>query len=136
MWALGATFIAGAAAVYFLFLAAWLNLLLFLGSVVWIRAAIGVVAVGGGLWHLHSYLRNDGAVCEVTAPQQRRRVFERLRELASEKPGRRAAPAGAGHGDAAATAVADVRLSQRESMRLRHSFGANHSCRLKATGRP
>lgn len=85
MWVLGSSFIAASAVVYFLFLAAWLNLLLFLGSVVWIRAAIGLVAVAGGLWHLRSFLRNEGAVCEVTAPEHRRRVFERLRALAMEK---------------------------------------------------
>ena len=85
MWTLGTAFIAGSAAVYFLFLAAWLNLLLFLGSVVWVRAAIGVVAVMGGLWHLREYARNDAAVCAVTAPEQRRRVFDRLKALASEK---------------------------------------------------
>ncbi|HWS76357.1 MAG TPA: hypothetical protein VN324_14555 [Quisquiliibacterium sp.] len=85
MWTLGTAFIAGSAAVYFLFLAAWLNLLLFLGSVVWVRAAIGVVAVAGGLWHLREYARNEAPVCEVTSPERRRRVFDRLKALASEK---------------------------------------------------
>lgn len=84
MWTLGAAFIAGSALVYFLFMAAWLNFLLFMGAVVWIRAAVGAVALGGGFYYLREYFRNPEAACPVTAPQVRRRVFERLRKLATE----------------------------------------------------
>ncbi len=85
MWALGTAFIAASALVYFLFMAAWLNLLLFVGSVVWVRAAIGAVAIAGGLYYLREYAVNRDAVCKVTAPQARRAVFERLRALATER---------------------------------------------------
>lgn len=85
MWTLGAAFIAGSALVYFLFMAAWLNFLLFLGSVVWVRAAIGVVALGGGFYYLREYFQNAGATCKVTAPEARRRVFDKLRTLANER---------------------------------------------------
>jgi glutaredoxin len=85
MWTLGAAFIAASALVYFLFMVAWLNLLLFLRGVVWVRAAIGAVAVAGGLYHLREYVLNRQAACKVTAPQSRRAVFERLRSLASER---------------------------------------------------
>jgi glutaredoxin len=84
MWVLGSAFIAASAFVYFLFMAAWLNLLLFLGAVVWVRAAIGVVALGGGAWCVREYFVNREAVCKVTAPARRREVFARLRALASE----------------------------------------------------
>jgi glutaredoxin len=85
MWALGTAFIAGSAAVYFLFMAAWLNLLLFLGSVVWVRAGIALVAIAGGLYYLRQYVTNPEAACKVTAPESRQRVFRRLRALASER---------------------------------------------------
>jgi thiol-disulfide isomerase/thioredoxin len=84
MWVLGTAFIAGSALVYFLFMAAWLNFLLFLGAVIWVRAAVGLVALGGGFYYLREYLQNPDAVCKVTAPQARRRVFETLRKLATE----------------------------------------------------
>ena len=84
MWVLGSAFIAGSALVYFLFMAAWLNFLLFIGAVVWVRAAVGLVALGGGFYYLKEYFQNAAAVCKVTAPQARQRVFERLRRLASE----------------------------------------------------
>jgi thiol-disulfide isomerase/thioredoxin len=84
MWVLGTAFIAGSALVYFLFMAAWLNFLLFIGAVVWVRAAVGLVALGGGFYYLREYFQNPDAVCKVTAPQARRRVFETLRKLATE----------------------------------------------------
>jgi len=84
MWVLGTAFIAGSALVYFLFMAAWLNFLLFVGAVVWVRAAIGLVALGGGFFYLREYFQNPEAVCKVTAPEGRRRVFESLRKLATE----------------------------------------------------
>lgn len=85
MWTLGTAFIAGSALVYFLFMAAWLNFLLFVGAVVWVRAAVGLVALGGGFHYLREYFRNPNAACEITAPASRRRVFESLRRLASER---------------------------------------------------
>lgn len=85
MWALGSAFIVASAMVYFLFLAAWLNLLLFLGAVTWVRAAIGVVALAGGAYWVREYFVNKEAVCKVTAPVRRKAVFERLRALASER---------------------------------------------------
>lgn len=85
MWALGTAFIAGSAAVYFLFMAAWLNLLLFLGTVVWVRGAIALVAIAGGLYYLREYVLNPEAACKVTAPEGRQRVFRKLKELASER---------------------------------------------------
>jgi hypothetical protein len=85
MWTLGTAFIAGSALVYFLFMAAWLNFLLFVGAVAWVRAAVGLVALGGGFYYLREYWRNPDAVCEITAPAARRRVLERLRGLAAER---------------------------------------------------
>lgn len=85
MWVLGSTFIVASAAVYYLFMAAWLNLLLFLGMLLWIRLAVGLLALGGGGYYLHEYFANPEAICKVTAADSRRRVFERLRALASER---------------------------------------------------
>jgi cytochrome c biogenesis protein CcdA/thiol-disulfide isomerase/thioredoxin len=84
MWVLGTAFIAGSALVYFLFMAAWLNFLLFIGAVTWVRAGVGLVALGGGFYYLREYYRNPDAACKVTAPQARRRVLENLRRLAKE----------------------------------------------------
>ncbi|HSD41487.1 MAG TPA: hypothetical protein VLD36_06435 [Burkholderiales bacterium] len=84
-WTLGVAFVAASAFVYYLIMAAWLNALLFLGMIVWIRLAIGLVALAAGLYYLREFVLNKEAVCEVTRPEQRREVFERLRGLASER---------------------------------------------------
>lgn len=85
MWVLGSIFIAASAVVYYAFMAAWLNLLLFLGMLLWIRLAVGLLAMGGGGYYLHEYFFNPEAVCKVTAPGARQRVFEKLRALAGER---------------------------------------------------
>jgi hypothetical protein len=53
MWVLGSLFILASAGVYFLFMAAWLNLLLFLGMLPWIRLSVGLLALGGGGYYLY-----------------------------------------------------------------------------------
>ena len=45
MWLLGTAFIAASAAVYFMFMAAWLNLIILLGFMVWVRIALGLLAL-------------------------------------------------------------------------------------------
>ena len=84
-WALGVAFVAASALVYYLIMAAWLNALLFLGMVGWIRVAIGLAALAAGFYYLREFVLNKAAVCEVTRPERRRRVFEQLRGLASER---------------------------------------------------
>ena len=84
-WILGCAFIGASAAVYFVFMAAWLNALLLIGMVVWVRAGVALVALGGGFYYLREYFLNPQAACKITAPQSRRRVLERLRSLAAEQ---------------------------------------------------
>ncbi|PKO54164.1 MAG: hypothetical protein CVU26_03105 [Betaproteobacteria bacterium HGW-Betaproteobacteria-2] len=85
MWMLGGAFIIGSASVYFVFMAAWLNLLLFLGSLLFIRVIIGLVALAGGFYYLREYFLNKDAVCPVTASEKRQRVFQQLKTLAQER---------------------------------------------------
>ncbi len=85
MWTLGAAFIAASAAVYYLFLAAWLNLLLFLGMVAWIRAAVAMVALAGGGYYIREFFVNPEALCRVTGGAARQRVLAQLRSIALEQ---------------------------------------------------
>ncbi|MGI6373969.1 MAG: glutaredoxin family protein [Patescibacteria group bacterium] len=79
MWILGLTFIIASALVYFIFMAAWLNLILFLGMVTWVRALIGVVALAGGVYSLKDFMFSKDSGCEVADGEKRQRVFERLK---------------------------------------------------------
>ncbi|MDP1674327.1 MAG: hypothetical protein Q8L65_14615 [Burkholderiales bacterium] len=85
MWTLGAAFIVTSALVYYLFLAAWLNLLLFLGVLLWVRMAVGLLAIAGGAWYLREFFANPDALCKVTGAESRQRVLQRLREVALER---------------------------------------------------
>lgn len=85
MWVLGLAFLFGSGLVYFLIMAAWLNLLLALGFVAGIRLAVGVVALGGAAWYLHDFVTNPDAACEVSHSGNRQQMLGRLRRFALEE---------------------------------------------------
>lgn len=85
MWTLGLAFIITSAAVYFLFLAAWLNLFLFLGFIPWVRIMIGLLALYAGAYYLRDYLKNPTGVCAVAGDVRRRQIFERIRNITARK---------------------------------------------------
>ena len=84
-WILGTTFIVASALVYFLFMAAWLNLILFVGFIFWVRVLIGLVALGGGSYNLKEFFTNKDSGCKVTGEEKRRIVFEKLKKIAHER---------------------------------------------------
>ena len=85
MWSYGAAFLLTSAAVYFAFMAAWLNLVLLLGTLAWIRAAVGVFALAAGGYYLREFVRNPDAACAVTSPGERQRIMERLKGVVAEQ---------------------------------------------------
>ena len=85
MWVLGGAFIVSSALVYFLFLSAWLNLLLFIGFIVWVRGAVGLVAVGAGTYYLYEFFTNKDQTCAVTGSEQKKKIIDRLKAIMQEK---------------------------------------------------
>ncbi|OGF21357.1 hypothetical protein A2Y83_02535, partial [Candidatus Falkowbacteria bacterium RBG_13_39_14] len=85
MWILGGSFIAASAAVYFLFMSAWLNLFLLLGFILWIRIIVGIVALGSGGYNLKEYFVNKEGGCKVAEDEKRRKIFDKLRNITQEK---------------------------------------------------
>lgn len=85
MWILGTAFIVTSAFVYFLFMAAWLNLFLFLGFIAWIRMTIGLIALGAGAYNLREYWVNKDAVCKVTQGEKKQAIFARLKKVTQKK---------------------------------------------------
>ncbi|WP_162914803.1 glutaredoxin domain-containing protein [Desertibaculum subflavum] len=83
-WLLGSVFVAVSALVYFAMMAAWLNLLLLLGALLWIRVGVGVVALAGGAYYLREFARGDPS-CRVTAPATRRRLIDRVKEVTQQR---------------------------------------------------
>ncbi len=85
MWILGLTFLFGSGLVYFLIMAAWLNVLLAIGFSYWIRIAVGVVALGAAAYYLYDFVANPDAACEVSHSGNRQQVLGRLRRFALEE---------------------------------------------------
>ena len=85
MWILGSIFIFTSAFVYFLFMSAWLNLILFLGFIFWIRFGIGLIALIGGGYSLKEYFTNKEAVCKVTNNDKRQKTFGKLKDITQQK---------------------------------------------------
>ncbi|MBU0707335.1 hypothetical protein KKG41_03110 [Patescibacteria group bacterium] len=86
MWALGVSFIVASAVVYFIFLAAWLNVFLYLGVARWLQIIIALVAMYTGYHHLRQYWKNrKGLVCEVTGSDKRQKTFNKLKGVVEQK---------------------------------------------------
>ena len=81
MWILGSAFITASGAVYFLFMTAWLNLLVFIGFIFWIRIAIGLLALFAGGYNLKEYLTDSAGVCKLSHGTRRQRTMTRLKEI-------------------------------------------------------
>ena len=63
MWILGGTFILASAVIYFLFMTAWLNFLVFVGFIVWVRISIGAVALVAAFYNLREYFTDRAGIC-------------------------------------------------------------------------
>jgi thiol-disulfide isomerase/thioredoxin len=81
MWLLGGLFILASAVVYFLFMTAWLNLLVFLGFIVWVRIIIGLIALFAGAYNLREYYLDKIGVCKLTTGQRRQRTMGKIKEI-------------------------------------------------------
>ena len=81
MWLLGSVFIVASAFVYFLFMAAWLNIILFFGLVLWVRIGIGLIALAGGVYSVTDAVLNPEISCKMTDDERRRQFRVRLRNV-------------------------------------------------------
>ena len=77
MWVLGSAFIIASGAVYFLFMTAWLNLLVFLGFIFWVRIIIGLVALFAGGYNLKEYWTDVSGACTLSHGARRQRTIDR-----------------------------------------------------------
>lgn len=85
MWTIGTAFIVASALVYFVFMAAWLNLIIFLGFVAFIRIIIGLLALIGGGYNLKEFFTKKDATCEVTNENQKEKIIDKLKRVTKEK---------------------------------------------------
>lgn len=85
MWVLGFTFLSVSALVYLLIMIFWLNIIISISTINWIRVLIGIVAISGGCYNLYKCYKNrknDG--CTIVDRKKRTKMFERIRVIVSE----------------------------------------------------
>lgn len=84
MWVLGLVFLGATAVMYFAIMAAWLNVVLWLGALAWLRLAVGTAALAAGAWYLKSWWADPAGVCKVTSPGRRRSITDRFRAVVAQ----------------------------------------------------
>lgn len=83
-WLLGISFLLASGLVYFFFMSAWLNILLFVGFIVWVRVAIAIFAIIAGSFSLNKFLQHKMG-CEVTNDDNRKKTFDKLKKITYDK---------------------------------------------------
>ncbi len=81
VWIIGGTFLLVSGAVYYLFIAAWLNVFLLIGYNFWVQKVIGLVAIGGGGFYLYEAFGKDPNQCKVTDLGRRQKTIARMKEI-------------------------------------------------------
>ena len=81
IWIIGGTFLFVSGAIYFLFIAAWLNVFLMIGYNFWIQKIIGIVAIGGGGFYLYEAFAKDPNQCNVTNLNARQRTIAKMKSI-------------------------------------------------------
>ena len=84
IWTLGLVFLLTTAVMYLAIMAAWLNVVLWLGALAWLRLLVGGVAVAAGIHYLREYWTNPEGVCRVTPAEQRKTITARFRAIVDE----------------------------------------------------
>lgn len=82
IYTLVGTFLMASGILYFLFMAAWLNLFLMIGYIRVVSVLIGVAALYMGITNIRDFAVNGGqVVCEIGDLEERRKTRSKIREL-------------------------------------------------------
>jgi len=81
VWIIGGTFLFVSGAVYYLFIAAWLNVFLLIGLNVLVQKIIGLVAIGGGGFYLYEAFGKDPNQCNVSNLSRRQKTIASMKRI-------------------------------------------------------
>ncbi len=81
VWVIGGTFLFVSGVIYYIFIAAWLNVFLVIGYNLWVQKIIGAIAIGAGGFYLFEAFGKDPNVCQVTGNARRQKIIERMRQI-------------------------------------------------------
>lgn len=82
MWLVAGTFVIASGIVYYLILAAWLNLFLAISYVNITRIIIGIFALGAGAWQIKNFITYNPGMCKVVGLKPR--IEAKLKERAEK----------------------------------------------------
>ena len=85
MWALGLAFLITSALVYMLIMLSWITIAVKITMIDWVRTIIAIVAIGGGVFNLRSFLTSKESGCDVVDEKKRKKIFKKIRKFTSEK---------------------------------------------------
>ena len=81
VWIIGSTFLFVSGAVYYLFIAAWLNVFLLIGFNAVVQKIIGLVAILGGGFYLYEAFGKDPNQCKVTNLERRQKTIAKMKKI-------------------------------------------------------
>lgn len=85
MWVLGLGFLLTSAFVYMAIMLSWLNIVVRISTVIWIRNLIAVVALVGGIINLRNFFKSQDSGCTVVDDKKRKKIFTKIKKFTSEK---------------------------------------------------
>jgi len=77
----GGTFVLAEGLLYFLMMAAWLNVFLALSYVSLLRILIGVLGIGFGIWRIRDFFIWKPGVCKVVNPKGGEKIINKIQNL-------------------------------------------------------
>jgi len=80
---IGGTFLIVSGVMYYIFIAAWLNVFLLIGFNQYVQKIIGLVAIAGGAFYLYEAYGKDPNQCKVTDFKRRQKVIEKMKKAVS-----------------------------------------------------
>jgi len=85
MWILGITFLLTSALVYLGIMLSWIEIVVKITAIIWIRNIIAIVALIGGIINLRSFIKSNDSGCEVVDDKKRKKIFQKIRKFTIEK---------------------------------------------------
>jgi len=80
IWTIGGVFLFVSGAVYYFFIAAWLNAFLLVGFNLWVQKVIGLIAIGGGGFYLYEALGKNPNECKVGNLSAKQRTIAKMKK--------------------------------------------------------
>jgi glutaredoxin len=85
MWILGGTFILVSGFMYYLFMAAWLNVFLVIGYASIVRYGIAFASLGIGFYYLRRYVKNKDGGCETADYSKKQQIFDKAKKAVTKE---------------------------------------------------